>query len=220
VSEISPQANWTRLFHIACSLIRQVNADQKIIDVWTFGGGTALMLQINHRESRDIDIFLPDAQLLPFLNPQTREFEFEINPRGYDTDGTRSLKLAFGAFGDIDFIVAPALTSSPAELRTVEGEPVLVESVSEIIVKKIFYRAASLTARDVFDLAAAGEQYEGALIKELRKYPFAVADALATIEKLNADFVNQTILQLTIRSPYREIAKSAIERTRQILRAV
>lgn len=36
--------NWTRLFRIACSLIRQVNSEQLIIDSWSFGGGTAMML--------------------------------------------------------------------------------------------------------------------------------------------------------------------------------
>ncbi|MEO9132390.1 MAG: nucleotidyl transferase AbiEii/AbiGii toxin family protein [Sphingomonas sp.] len=29
---------------------------------WSFGGGTALMLMIDHRESHDIDIFLDDAR--------------------------------------------------------------------------------------------------------------------------------------------------------------
>jgi hypothetical protein len=50
---------------MACALIRQVNSEQSIIDHWTFGGGTAMMLQINHRENRDVDIFLSDPQLLP-----------------------------------------------------------------------------------------------------------------------------------------------------------
>ncbi len=49
---------------MACALIRQVNTEQTIIDRWTLGGGTALMLQIDHRESQDIDIFLSDPQLL------------------------------------------------------------------------------------------------------------------------------------------------------------
>lgn len=30
------------------------------------------MLQIDHRESDDIDIFLDDPQVLPFLNPETQ----------------------------------------------------------------------------------------------------------------------------------------------------
>lgn len=33
----------------------------------TLGGGTALMLQIGHRDSRDIDLFLPDPQLLGWI---------------------------------------------------------------------------------------------------------------------------------------------------------
>jgi len=45
--------DWARLFRIACALIRQVNSKQTIIDSWSFGGGTAMMLQIDHRESHD-----------------------------------------------------------------------------------------------------------------------------------------------------------------------
>ena len=55
------------LFRMACALIRKVSFERSIIiDHWTLGGGTAMMLQIDHRESHDIDIFFPDPQLLPF----------------------------------------------------------------------------------------------------------------------------------------------------------
>jgi len=37
---------FARLFRVACALIRQVNSEQTIIDHWTLGGGTAMMLQI------------------------------------------------------------------------------------------------------------------------------------------------------------------------------
>jgi Nucleotidyl transferase AbiEii toxin, Type IV TA system len=60
------QLRWARLFRVACALIRQVNSKERVIDHWTFGGGTAMMLQIDHRESHDVDIFLFDPQLLPF----------------------------------------------------------------------------------------------------------------------------------------------------------
>ena len=76
-------------------MIRQVNAEQEIIDHWTFGGGTAMMLQIGHRESHDVDIFLRDPQLLPFLDPEKQDFDFEIRPSDYGGDGTGFLKLAF-----------------------------------------------------------------------------------------------------------------------------
>lgn len=29
---------------------------------WTFGGGTVRMLRIGHRQSKDIDLFVPDPQ--------------------------------------------------------------------------------------------------------------------------------------------------------------
>ena len=100
--------DWARLFRVASSLIRQVNSEQLIIDSWSFGGGTAMMLQVGHRESHDVDIFLADAQFLPFLDPKLHDFEFEIRPSDYGGDGTGSLKLAFEGIGEVDFIVAHA----------------------------------------------------------------------------------------------------------------
>jgi len=47
-----------------------------------------MMLQIDHRESQDVDIFLSDPQLLPYLDPQKRDFRFEIWPTDYDGDGS------------------------------------------------------------------------------------------------------------------------------------
>lgn len=39
-----------------------------------------MMLQIDHRISHDVDIFLPDPQALAFLDPQTHDFDFEMSP--------------------------------------------------------------------------------------------------------------------------------------------
>ena len=90
-----------------------MNSKQLIIDRWTFGGGTAMMLQIDHRESHDVDIFLPDPLFLPYLDPKTHDFVFEIQPTDYIGDGARSLKFVFQDIGEIDFIVASSLTSTP-----------------------------------------------------------------------------------------------------------
>lgn len=166
----SEKSEWARLFRIACALIRQVNSEQVIVDPWTFGGGTAMMLQINHRESRDVDFFLDDPQLLGFLDPRTHSFEFEIQPTDYQGDGTGSLKLVFGEIGEIDFIVAGAKTSSPTIQHTVEGESVLLETIPEIITKKICHRGASIVPRDIFDIAAGADQHEDSIIQELRNY--------------------------------------------------
>jgi hypothetical protein len=213
------QPDWTRLFRIARAMIQQVNSEQPIIDRWTLGGGTAMMLQINHRESDDVDIFLPDAQLLSFLDPEKRDFDFEIRPSDYKGDGTGFLKLGF-EIGEIDFIVARALTSSPTTLAAVEGETVLLESIPEIIAKKVYHRGASIAPRDIFDIAAGSETRADSIIKELRSYRDEVAKTLVAMEKQNPDFVNAAISQLSIKGPYQTVAKTALEKAKEILRAV
>lgn len=200
-------------------MIRQVNAEQEIIDRWTFGGGTAMMLQIDHRISHDIDIFLPDPQFLAFLDPQKHDFDFEVRPADYNGDGTRSLKLGF-EFGQIDFIVAPPLTSSPTTQATVEGAMVLLETIPEIIAKKIYHRGNSIAPRDIFDIAAGGEKHAESMISELASYRDSVASALAAIEKLKPDFVSAAIHQLSIKERYKPIANAALEKTKDLLRAV
>jgi hypothetical protein len=216
---VSAYHDWAQLFRIACAMIRQVNAEQEIIDHWTFGGGTAMMLQIGHRESRDVDIFLSDAQLLGFLDPSKHDFDFEIRPSDYKGDGTRFLKLSF-EFGEIDFIVASSLTSSPAAEATVEDEAVLLETVPEVIAKKIYHRGNSIMPRDIFDIAAGSEKHAESIIKELASYSDKVASTLVAIDKLRPDFVNASIEQLLVKDAYKAVAKTALEKTKELLRAV
>lgn len=47
-------------------------AEQEIGDpiTWSLGGGKVLMLRMNHRHSKDIDVFLSDPQVLGFFNPR------------------------------------------------------------------------------------------------------------------------------------------------------
>ena len=179
-----------------------------------------MKLQIGHRESHDVDIFLNDPQLLPLLDPQKRDFQFEILPSDCGGDGARFLKLGFDKIGEIDFIVADAMTASPTKQDIINGETVLLDTVPEIIAKKIHYRGASIKPRDIFDIAAAGEQHAASIIKELKAYRDDVATALATIDKLKPDFVNGAIAQLLIKDRYAAIAKTSLERAKEILKAV
>jgi hypothetical protein len=209
-----------QLFRIACSLIRQANSRQTIIDSWTFGGGTAMMLQIDHRESRDVDIFLPDPQFLSFLDPKLHDFDFEIVPSDYDGDGSGFLKIAFEGIGEIDFIVGRALTSSPTAEKTIQGEVVQLENVPEIIAKKIYHRGARIKPRDIFDVAAASEQFEEAIILALLNYPEKVATTVAKINQLNPEFVQEAISALAIKDKYRSTATTALEQTKALLSKV
>jgi len=218
VKAVAP--DWTRLFRIASSLIRQVNADYPIIDRWSIGGGTAMMLQINHRRSDDIDIFLTDPQLLPYLNPELHDFTFEVMPSDYRGDGSNFLKLAFEGLGEIDFIVSQSTTPMPSVRRTVEGEEVDVETLAEIITKKVRFRGSHIKPRDVFDIAAAARFERTPIVDALRGYRNDVAATLTTIDRLNPDFVKATISALAIEEAFRPVAMTALEETRDLLRAI
>uniref|UniRef100_Q07V89 Nucleotidyl transferase AbiEii/AbiGii toxin family protein n=1 Tax=Rhodopseudomonas palustris (strain BisA53) TaxID=316055 RepID=Q07V89_RHOP5 len=178
------------------------------------------MLQIGHRESRDVDIFLPDPQFLALLDPKTNDFRFDILPTEYGGDGTGFLKLAFEGLGEIDFIVARTMTASPTLEATVERERVRLETVAEIITKKIVYRGSTIKPRDIFDIAAAAELNQASIVDALSAYPAAVSATLARLDKLNPDFVTVAIAQLAIRDRYRALAPTALARAVALLRSI
>lgn len=179
-----------------------------------------MMLQIDHRESHDVDIFLPDPQWLPFLDPQKSDFQFEIRPAGYEGDGASFQKFAFKDIGEIDFIVGRAMTPSPTIETIIESEKTQLETIPEIITKKIYHRGSTIKPRDIFDIAAAAEQHAASVIGALQSYHDEVKSTLKTLDKLNPDFVNAAIAQLSIRDKYRSVATTALERAKAILQAV
>lgn len=66
-------SRWQDLLKESYNIIDAVNRDGDILGGWTFGGGTAMMLQIDHRESHDVDLFLDDPQLLPYVEATVAE---------------------------------------------------------------------------------------------------------------------------------------------------
>jgi len=179
-----------------------------------------MMLQIDHRESRDRYIFLQDAQLLPFLDPQKKDFRFGLKLSECVGDGVRHLKFAFDGVGEIDFIVASALTPTPTILKEIEGVSVQVETLPEIITKKVVYRGAHIMPRDVFDLAAAGEGDRVSITTALRSFRSETAVALRAVRSLNPEFAASAIANLSIQERYRSVAQTALPTAVEILEEV
>lgn len=177
------------------------------------------MIQIDHRESRDVDIFLPDPQMLAYLDPRKRDFDFENTLRGYYGDGSGFVKFSFDV-GEIDFIVGQSMTAEPTMTRLIEGVETRLETISEIIAKKIVYRGANIKPRDIFDIAAAAEDHSDSIVEGLRRYRKAVDMTLGRIERLNPDFVETAIGELMIRDRLRPMAATAMVRTANLLRSV
>lgn len=120
-------------------------------DMWCWGGGTALKLFFRHRDSRDVDIFVRDPQIIPYLSPRVNDYAEEVCSGNY-VEMSNFLKLKIQG-REIDFIVAPNLTGLLPERIKVKNLIVPVDHPIETITKKFFYRAESLTVRDLVDYA-------------------------------------------------------------------
>lgn len=203
-------SRWGELFSVALEIIDAANAEANILDYWTFGGGTALMLQINHRESYDVDLFVGDPQALPFLNPETQGHPTSLNPSAYSSDGSGSLRLEFGGVGEIDFICCPWITSPPSTRCEIAGRAIEVETVAEIIAKKIVYRGGSIQPRDLFDVAATcAAGHEDEIVETLAAHVAATRTALKATEALDPGLAEAVISSLMIRPPFEGLVQSA-----------
>ena len=179
------------------------------------------MLQIDHRESFDVDIFLDDPQLLPYLNPRTQGYELDINPDGYETDGSRTLKVVFENVGEIDFICAPSLTDNPTVKATVRGRAVLLETPAEIIAKKIYYRGAAMQPRDMFDIACVVRRHGLEYLKHaLTPFRDKCEAALKVARQMNPQFAESIMSRLLHRDGFSDIPRLAQAMTIQLLEAI
>ena len=146
---------WKALFRRALEILDCAPRAGSMLREWSFGGGTVLMRRHRHRLSTDIDIFLPDPQLLghltPRLNPAVESLTHDY------AEQANFLKLYFPE-GEIDFVVSGFLTASPVTAERIDGRDIRVETSAEIIAKKVWYRGAGFTARDMFDFALIAQR--------------------------------------------------------------
>jgi Nucleotidyl transferase AbiEii toxin, Type IV TA system len=141
---------WKGLFKHALSLIDEIARGGVAAPFWTFGGGTVLMLRYRHRRSNDIDIFVPDPQYLAYVTPRLNSLAETISADYIEAaDHVKLIRPE----GEIDFVVAPNLTSPGFEMWRIAGREIRVETAVEIVAKKMWYRGDTATARDLFDLS-------------------------------------------------------------------
>jgi len=211
-------SEWERLFVIACDLLDQVHEHAGDYEFgWSFGGGTAMMIQIGHRESHDVDIFIDDGQILGFLDPAKGDLHFKEKPADYGGDGARYQKFAFTDIGEIDFIASGHLTDTPFVTKQIEGRDVKLETIPEIIAKKVFHRGSEAKARDVFDIAAAARSHRPEVVTALKGFPDQVSKTLARLDKLNPEFVRGAIGQLMILPDFLDMAPESLVIAKSLL---
>ena len=113
------------------------------------------------RDTKDIDIFVPDPQYLGYVTPRLSDTAASLTEEYTEMPGS-FVKLQFEE-GEIDFVAAPNLTDAAWERWEIQGRPVRVETAAEVIAKKMYHRGDRATARDLFDLAMVVEREPDAL---------------------------------------------------------
>ena len=168
---------WKKLFPHALALMAHL---ESVIEhaTWTFGGGTVLMLRIGHRQSKDIDLFVPDPQYLGHVNPRLSDTA-ELITTDYQ-ESTEFIKL-FLPEGEIDIVVGTPLTDNPFEVVNHRGREIKVETSAEIIAKKMWHRGDRAKARDLYDLCAVADLEPQAIAAAA---PFFARHGAAFIERL------------------------------------
>lgn len=122
-----------------------------------FGGGTALAIYYyQHRLSFDIDLFVTDMQVLNYLSPkhwidETNNF----NSSSYIDLAHHIRVLEKKNNIKIDVLVSQSSTTHYLvdDSKTLFNETIYVESIEDIIAKKIVYRRNDNLTRDIIDIA-------------------------------------------------------------------
>jgi predicted nucleotidyltransferase component of viral defense system len=177
---------WRDLFVHGLVLMREMRLRTRPDALWTFGGGTVLMLRHAHRLSKDIDLFVPDPQYLGFVNPRLSDVAEQLCTRY--VEAMEYIKL-FRAEGEIDIVASHNLTDQPWTVETIMGEPVCVETDVEIVAKKMWHRGGQTTARDLFDLCLVLQTDPDGLRREAR---FMVRHRQAFLQTLE---VRRSVMQ-------------------------
>jgi predicted nucleotidyltransferase component of viral defense system len=144
---------WREIFAAALTLTDHLaTVVQK--PAWSFGGGTVLMLRLNHRHSKDIDLFVPDPQYLGHFSPRLTDAAERLTTEYQEA--AEYIKLLLPT-GEIDVVVGTPLTSSAWDLMDFQGRAIRVETCAEIVAKKMWHRGDQAKARDLFDLCAVAD---------------------------------------------------------------
>jgi hypothetical protein len=211
-ADLTRPGPWAALFESALTLTDHLAT---VIDrpVWTFGGGTVLMLRLNHRHSRDIDLFVPDPQYLGHVTPRLSDVAENLTTEYVEAADYVKLLMPNG---EIDIVVGTPLTDRPWEVVEYRGRRILVETNAEILAKKMYHRGNQAKARDLFDLCAVAD-LDPAAIEQAAPFFAKHGDAFIARLKANAGYVEEEfahIQRIAYKRPFEEcltLAESIID---------
>jgi len=155
------EGSWRKLAWIASKIVADAEKTAGSSLHAVLGGGTRVMLALDHRISNDIDLFIRDPQWIGYLSPRLNASNESLTAVYEET--AVSLKLRFPE-GEIDFIVAAPLLQLPEESSPETAFP--LEPLAEVLAKKLFHRGWQLAPRDLFDWWAIETKAPNAVPRE------------------------------------------------------
>jgi len=189
---------------------------------FSFGGGTALAVHLDHRLSYDIDLFYRSADVFDHYNPNANAAVKALIKahRGTWQFPGNYFKLELGdAAGEIDILVSKFMTAAPTTTWSFRRWSIPLETPAEIIAKKIRFRSSQFKRRDIFDLGAVAKLRPKALdeafkvnLDNLPRLRDRIATMQADYERHVDDDVNPT-------ASGRLLIKSAPERCLNVIDA-
>ncbi|WP_320033899.1 nucleotidyl transferase AbiEii/AbiGii toxin family protein [Halarcobacter sp.] len=136
--------------------------ENNLVDISALGGGTALSSYYwNHRYSTDIDIFIYDRDDKKHLLKDTNWSErvkASMENIGYSGNFINHpiySEISIDKDSKIQFFDVIKKSKIPYKKVTLWENNILIETIEEIIAKKIYYRADKGNTRDLFDIAVA-----------------------------------------------------------------
>lgn len=124
-----------------------------------FGGGTALAIYyFQHRLSFDIDLFVTDVQILNYLSPKHWIDETNKFNSGQYIDLSNHIRVLEKKNNiKVDVLVSQSASSNYLldDSKAIFNSDVYIESIEDILAKKIVYRRKHNLTRDIIDIAIA-----------------------------------------------------------------
>ena len=165
-----------------------------------FGGGTALAIYyFQHRLSFDIDLFATDIQILNYLSPKHWIEETNLFNSSSYIDLSNHIRVLHKENNiKIDVLVAQEASKDYLvdDSKKIFNTTIYVESIEDIIAKKIVYRRNDNLTRDIIDIAIS------------IKYADNVLQKLYNLEKINKNDVQElynSLLELDLNTFQEEV---------------
>ena len=196
------QEHYAQQIHALNSFIKDVYSflPQKDYSLIRFGGGTALAIYyFQHRLSFDIDLFVTDVQVLNYLSPkhwidETNNFN---SSKYIDlSNHIRVLEKKNNIKVDVLVTQASALKCLIDDSKSIFNSTIYVESIEDIIAKKIVYRRNDNLTRDIIDIAIAINHADNILeklfvLEKINKED--IQDLYNSIKRLDRETFNEEI---------------------------